>query len=259
MQIFATEFAIPSSYFSKFEVHTLENPKLAYQAGFDFFLGNTIGLSNLENDRKLRAWEALGFRNLTAYSYLKFANTKENMNILTRAFCGDLNGSMKWENLNLKCRQHLAYFQATGGVQSAINADDDLRAFLSDLSHGTVHSRCFSSQKDASKCLAWLADYGVALFSVPKESVKDLGSHCDGKFADDDSFLCHMRRVENEALFGLKPDESLMPKMLNAANTGRSAEKLQKISMLRELIGESVRVMALGQVESPARVPGSDN
>ena len=201
--LLALELLWPKEAFANGGLHSLEFPKLAYAAGYDFFMATSFDIPTLQDQPWMRVWSQFSFAMSLAESLHRTHRTPETLKDLVKAWCHmeKIEFGPNWRTLTRSCRQGLAM-----AVQARIL--DNKGGFMpwelevlmlraASPSRGIATTKW--SPQEVENRLHFIEEYSAAFPDLQAREILNLGASCG---RDTDSIKCKAQMVSALATFG---------------------------------------------------------
>ncbi len=200
-QLLTHEIPIPPEFFARYGEHTLEFPKLAYRAGFEFFLNVNTMLGQLSLTPALKSWVRRYAPRTLASLWLRRHPGAATLEQLTSAECGGLFSLSDLEKQTPQCQQYmvrLALVRQSDWTRKL----DPVQTKVVDMMDGKLHSDPpLSAAPKAESALKLMSALDSPSLTANKEAILELAQPCL-RSTTPEGLSCRLQLIRSLATIG---------------------------------------------------------
>lgn len=206
--VLALEVLWSKEFFENRGLHSLEFPKLAYAAGYDFFMLNSFDIPTLQDKPEMKAWTHRTAQKSLGHRLNQMRPSPETLKGLVSAWClqDKTDFAPNWRSRPRTCRQGLAMAVQARLLENKngfLPWEIDLlfQKAASKFPHPASVAVAEQNSNEAGNRLRFIDEYDLALQDMTPEDILNIGSGC-GAGESQDSQMCRAQLVMTLSTFG---------------------------------------------------------
>jgi hypothetical protein len=195
------EIPIPTEFFARYGEHTLDFPKLAYQAGYEFFLSLNTDLKKVAESAILKGWTRQNASHTLASLWVRRHPTAATLERFANAECKRpliLGGGL---SQSPQCQQYLVRLAVLRGEKLSSSMSPLQQNVVEVLRDGSTRTPSVTTAANAAQALKFLSALDSPPLPANKEAILQLAKPCLTSFTSAD-LTCRLQMIKNLAAIG---------------------------------------------------------